>query len=282
MSKAYCILPCNGLDKCAGNVSRLVALELSKEADYDLICPVLLNNNQSRYSKALEAKPLCVIDGCNTRCASKLAGKLDIAIKEKINVSEVAKEQGIKLGIELHENDEINGLLKKIIEKIMDDDTVQGASEFIAPELVIFDSFTKDKFIFKVPKSDYCFNENDCWVSVSGDLVRVGVTDFVQQNLSDILYVDLPEIGTAIEQFDELGSIESSKTVFEIISPVSGTIIAINGLLQDAPELINESPYQKGWLVELRLNNFEEDKELLLGFESYFELLKRKVEEING
>lgn len=281
MNKAYCVLPCNGLDKCAGDVSRRVALELSKAEDYDLICPVLLNNNQSRYAKALEAKPLCVIDGCNTRCASKLAGKLGIAIKEKINVSEIAKEQGIKLGINIREDDETRDLINKITEKMTGKGEEQRESKFIEAESVTFDSFSKGKFIFKVPVKDYYFNENDCWVSISGDVARVGVTDFVQQNLSDILFVDPPEIGLAIEQFEDLGSIESSKTVFEIISPVSGTIIAINETLEDSPELVNESPYQKGWLVELKLSNFEEDKELLHGFETYFEILKRKVAEID-
>ncbi|MBC3887109.1 glycine cleavage system protein GcvH [Acetobacterium paludosum] len=281
MSNTVCVLPCNGLDKCAGDISRRVALKLTESEGVELICPVLLNQNKTRYDKVLEDGSLSVIDGCNTRCASKLAGSLEIAIKEKVNVSEVAKAQNIKLGVDIRDDEETDALVQVLLEKMSISEEKQADSQFIETETVEYESFSHGKFIFKVPKNNYFFNENDCWVSISGDIARVGVTDYVQQNLSDILYVDPPEIGQEIEQFDELGSIESSKTVFEIISPVSGTVVAVNDKLQDAPELVNESPYEKGWLVELRLSNFEEDKELLLDFEAYFEFLKRKVAETN-
>lgn len=281
MSKTICILPCNGLDKCAGDISRRVALKLIESDGVELICPVLLNQNKTRYAKVLEDGSLSVIDGCNTRCASKLAGRLEIAIKEKVNISEVAKAQNIKLGEAIRDDEETHALVQTLLEKLSGSEEKQTDSAFVVPESVNYDSFTHGKFIFKVPTNDYYFNENDCWVSISGNIARVGVTDYVQQNLSDILYVDLPEIGLEIEQFDDLGSIESSKTVFETISPISGTVIGVNDKLGDAPELINESPYEKGWLVELKLSNFEEDKELLLDFEAYFEVMKRKVAEIN-
>ncbi|HEY5557059.1 glycine cleavage system protein GcvH [Acetobacterium sp.] len=281
MSKTVCVLPCNGLDKCAGDISRRVALKLTESEGVELICPVLLNQNKTRYDKVLEEGFLSVIDGCNTRCASKLAGSLEIPIKEKVNVSEVAKAQNIKLGAAIREDEETDALVQALLEKMSGSEEKQAESEFVVPESVNYDSFTHDKFIFKVPKSGYYFNENDCWVSISGDVARIGVTDFVQQNLSDILFADLPEIGLAVEQFDDLGSIESGKTVFEIVSPVSGTVTAVNKALENAPELINESPYEMGWLVELKLSNFEEDKELLLGFEAYFEVMKRKVAETN-
>ena len=281
MSNTICVLPCNGLDKCAGDISRRVALKLSESEGVELICPVLLNQNKTRYDKILDDGSLSVIDGCNTRCASKLAGSLEIAIKEKINVSEVAKAQNIKLGAAIRDDEEIEDLIQVLLEKMSISGEKQTDSQFIETETVDYDSFSHGKFIFKVPKNNYFFNENDCWVSISGDIARIGVTDYVQQNLSDILYVDSPEIGLEIEQFDELGSIESSKAVFEIVSPVSGTVVTVNDKLDDAPELVNESPYEKGWLVELKLSNFEEDKELLLDFEAYFELMKRKAAETN-
>ncbi|MBK5245541.1 MAG: glycine cleavage system protein GcvH [Eubacteriaceae bacterium] len=281
MSKIVCVLPCNGLDKCAGDISRRVALKLTEFEGVELICPVLLNQNKTRYDKVLEDGSLSVIDGCNTRCASKLAGSLEIAIKEKVNVSEVAKAQNIILGVAIRDDEETDALVQVLLEKLSSSGEKQADSQFIETETVDYDSFSHGKFIFKVPKENYFFNENDCWVSISGDIARVGVTDYVQQNLSDILYVDPQEIGLKVEQFDDLGSIESSKAVFEIISPISGTVVAVNDKLGDAPELVNESPYEKGWLVELKLSNFEEDKELLLDFEAYFEVLKRKVAEIN-
>lgn len=275
------VLPCNGLDKCAGDISRRVALKLTASEGVELICPVLINQNKSRYEKALEAGDVTVIDGCNTRCASKLAGDLEIAIKEKVNVSEVAKAMNIKLGVEIREDEETKMVVQAVLEKINSSVVDQAESEFIKPESVEYNSFSHGKFIFKVPKSNYFFNENDCWVTVSGNMARVGVSDYVQQNLSDILYVDPPEIGQVFEQFDDLGSIESSKAVFEIISPVSGTVVTVNTGLNEAPEQVNESPYEKGWLVEVRLSDFEEDQDLLHDCPAYFEFLQRKVAEID-
>ncbi|KNZ43549.1 glycine cleavage system protein GcvH [Acetobacterium bakii] len=281
MSKTICVLPCNGLDKCAGDVSRRVALQLAQSDAVELICPVLLNQNKSRYEKVLESGELTVIDGCNTRCASKLAGDLELFIKEKVNVSEVAKALNIKLGVEIREDEDSKAVVQEVLEKISSSVAVQAESEFIEPESVAYDSFSHGKFIFKIPKSNYFFNENDCWVTVSGNMARIGVSDYVQQNLSDILYVDPPEIGDEFEQFDDLGSIESGKAVFEIISPVSGTVVAVNTALSDAPELVNESPYEKGWLVEVRLSDFEEDQDLLHDCPTYFKFLQRKVEEVD-
>lgn len=281
MSESICILPCNGLDKCAGDLSRRVALELTQSEDVALICPVLLNQNPSRYEKALAAGDLTVIDGCNTRCASKLAGDLELTIKDKVNVSEVAKALDIKLGVDIQENEDTRAVVQAVLAKVNSSAADQAESEFIEPEAVEYNSFSQGKFIFKVPKSNYFFNENDCWVTVSGKMARVGVSDYVQQNLSDILYVDPPEIGDEFEQFDDLGSIESNKAVFEIISPVSGTVVAVNSSLNDAPEQVNESPYEKGWLVEVKLRDFAEDQDLLHDCPAYFEFLQGKVAEID-
>ncbi len=118
MSKTVCVLPCNGIDKCAGDIARRVALKLTESKGYELICPVLLNQNKTRYDKALEGGSLSVIDGCNTRCASKLAGRLEIAIKEKVNVSEMANEQNIKLGVAIHEDEETDALVRVLLGKM--------------------------------------------------------------------------------------------------------------------------------------------------------------------
>ncbi|WP_026394307.1 glycine cleavage system protein GcvH [Acetobacterium malicum] len=281
MNESICVLPCNGLDKCAGDLSRRVALELTQSEEVELICPVLLNQNKTRYEKALAAGDLTVIDGCNTRCASKLAGDLDLAIKEKVNVSDVAKALDIKLGVEIRDDQDTQAVVREVLEKINSSAAEQTESEFIEPDSIEYNTFSHGKFIFKVPQSNYFFNENDCWVTISGNMARVGVSDYVQQNLSDILYVDPPEIGDKFEQFDDLGSIESSKAVFEIISPVSGTVVAVNVSLNDAPEQVNESPYEKGWLVEVHLSDFEEDQDLLHDCPAYFEFLQRKVAEID-
>ena len=144
-------------------------------------------------------------------------------------------------------------------------------------------TFQSGKFIFRVPSiPEVYYNENDCWAYVIGNRARIGVTDFVQQNLSDILYFTPPDIGAEIDQFGEVGEIESSKSVFELISPVSGKVISINETLIQKPELINENPYESGWVAEIELTDFESDKELLVGFDQYFEIMKKKVEELNG
>ncbi|MEJ2249758.1 MAG: glycine cleavage system protein H [Candidatus Lokiarchaeota archaeon] len=105
----------------------------------------------------------------------------------------------------------------------------------------------------------------------------MGISDYLQNAASDVLFVDLPEIGTIVAQFDDVGSFESAKTVLQLISPSSGKIIAANKDLEQHPEYMNQDPYNKGWLVELELDNFEEDRELLMSGRQYFEYMKQKA-----
>jgi len=135
-----------------------------------------------------------------------------------------------------------------------------------------------DKFILKVPKTGYIFNENDFWAKVEGDKAKIGITDYVQTNVGDIMYVELPEIGTEISQFDDVCSFESSKTLLSAVSPVSGTVAGVNKKLEESPNLLNEDPYGEGWLIEIKLNNLEEDRELLIEGKEYFEKMKSKAQ----
>jgi glycine cleavage system H protein len=134
-----------------------------------------------------------------------------------------------------------------------------------------------DKWTFRVPR-DCFYNENDCWVKLDGKTGTVGITDFLQNMASDIIYVELPELGTVVEQFDEVGSFEAVKTMLDLISPVSGVVKEVNEELQVKPELVNQDPYDKGWFVKLDVEDFEVDRENLLDATGYFEVLKRKVE----
>ncbi|WP_302758052.1 glycine cleavage system protein GcvH [Dialister invisus] len=281
MEKDFCILPCNGLDKFAGSLTREVALEILEEGNHELICPVLYHAAQKRYNKILEEKPLLVIDGCNTRCASKLASENNLKVTERINVSEKANDAGLSLGDYLEIDEELKDLINGIVEDFQAKPEEGEQSVFVMPQAVDYASFSKGKFVFKVPKEAYYFNENDCWVFIENGFARVGVTDFVQQNLSDILFVDFPEIGRKIEQFDDVGSVESGKSIFELVSPVSGIVTAINDVLEEEPERVNESPYEKGWIAEIKLTDWDEDIEMLISYEEYFEIMKKKVEEIN-
>lgn len=284
MSKAYAVLPCNGLDKCAGCISREIALQICEESDSAMICPVLYRTAAARYDALAKEKPLLVIDGCGTRCASKLAAEKGLKIAEKVNVTEAAREMGFTLGRDLRLGDgdyeAAAAISAALLKEIAGDG---GAREGVAfPESLDYATYTKDKFIFRVPRNPgFYFNENDVWAYVDGDKARIGVTDFVQKSLSDIMFFDPIALGAEIDQFDEAGSIESGKAVFEIVSPVAGTVTAVNDKLLEAPELINDNPYEKGWIAEIALADLEEDAELLCGFDGYFEILKRKVDEFH-
>ncbi len=102
------------------------------------------------------------------------------------------------------------------------------------------------------------------WLELlKGNVARVGITDHAQDELTDIVFVELPEIGKEVQKGDELCVVESVKSVSEIYSPVSGKIVKINDELEDAPETVNESPYDDGWLVEIELTDNTEVNELL-------------------
>ena len=291
-SKRYALLPCNGLDKCAGCISKEIALRVSERSESEIICPVLFRVADAKYRKIAEEGPLVVIDGCQTRCASKLAAEKNLKMSGKVTVAEEAKKRGIEIGTSLRLGAGELALAEAIAEELLKEekeakgekgaqekkDTERGAA---FPDKYEYEIYTKDKFIFRVPKEGFLFNENDCWAYVIGNKARVGVTDFVQQSLSDIMFFTPPSLGAEVEQFGELGNIESGKAVFEIVSPVSGKVVAVNNDLVSSPEWINENPYEKGWIAELELTNFENDREFLLDFDGYFNILKRKVDEFH-
>lgn len=134
-----------------------------------------------------------------------------------------------------------------------------------------------DKWTFRVPKNRF-YNENDCWAKVDENIATVGITDFLQNMVGDVIYVQLPTIGATLEQFDEISSFESVKTVLDLLSPVSGVVREVNEELRQRPELVNQDPYGKGWFVKIEVKDFEVDKENLLNPEAYFEVMKRKIE----
>ncbi|PLW81417.1 glycine cleavage system protein H [Kineobactrum sediminis] len=99
------------------------------------------------------------------------------------------------------------------------------------------------------------YTEEHEWLAVEGNIATVGITDFAQQQLGDIVFVDLPEPGKEIEQGDEVVVIESVKAAGEIKSPVAGTVVAINEALADTPETVNEDPMGDGWFLKLHISN---------------------------
>jgi glycine cleavage system H protein len=115
------------------------------------------------------------------------------------------------------------------------------------------------------------------WVRVEGDIATVGITDFAQEQLGDIVFVELPEEEDAIEKGDTFGVVESTKSVSDLYVPLSGTVIESNDPLLDSPEVINEDPYGEGWMIRIKLIRLDEVKELL-DAKAYQKLIEEEEE----
>ena len=110
------------------------------------------------------------------------------------------------------------------------------------------------------------------WVRSGEDVVRIGITDYAQNALGDIVYVQLPDVGAAVTAGNAIGEVESTKSVSEIFSPLSGTVVAINDALESSPELVNSDPYGEGWIYELEPDDLAAVADLL-DADSYAELI---------
>jgi len=119
----------------------------------------------------------------------------------------------------------------------------------------------------KIPSDLFYTNDHE-WAKFDGDVVTVGITDFAQSELGDIIFIELPEIDCAVEKDEAFGTIEAVKTVTDLLSPVNGTVIEINENLEDSPESVNENCYGKGWFVKIKIDNAG-DKSGLLTAEEY-------------
>jgi len=117
-------------------------------------------------------------------------------------------------------------------------------------------------------RNDLKYTDTHEWLKLSGNAAKVGITDHAQSELTDIVFVELPEIGKEVKKGDELCVVESVKSVSEIYAPIGGKIIKINDKLEDKPETVNESPYDNGWLVELEVKD-KTEIDNLLDAESY-------------
>lgn len=115
-----------------------------------------------------------------------------------------------------------------------------------------------------VPKELKYTDEHE-WVRVDGAKAYIGITDFAQSELGDIVFVELPEVGTKLEQGASFGSVESVKTVSELYAPVSGTVVEVNQTLEDSPELVNEAPYEAAWMIVVEMDDPSQVVDLLDG-----------------
>jgi glycine cleavage system H protein len=122
------------------------------------------------------------------------------------------------------------------------------------------------------------YSKDHLWIKIENNKAKIGITDYIQKNLHDIVYIELPEINSKIYKGKQIALIESIKTVSEIHSPLTGKIIKINEELKSKPELINESPYENGWIAIIEPTNFEKEKNDFLNFEKYIEYLRKIIE----
>ncbi len=110
---------------------------------------------------------------------------------------------------------------------------------------------------------DFKFHKEHTWAKVSGKKATIGITDYAQESLGDIVYIDLPETDIEVSANTELTEIESTKATSAVISPVSGTVIEVNDKLADTPEIINEDPYGKGWIAVIKMDDPAEVEDLM-------------------
>jgi glycine cleavage system H protein len=124
----------------------------------------------------------------------------------------------------------------------------------------------KERFMANVPE-DLHYSKDHEWLRVEGDVAIVGITDYAQNSLGDVVYVELPKPGEKFEAHESFGSVESVKAVSEIFTPISGEVLEVNESLQDEPEKVNSDPYGAGWMIRMRMSNAGEVDSLLSAIE---------------
>ena len=140
---------------------------------------------------------------------------------------------------------------------------------------------TVDKFIFKVATDRY-YSDEGIWALAEGNRIRIGMTDFLQQRSGDIAFAEIKPEGTALDARDEVAIIETIKVNVSLTSPVSGTVVEVNPVMELSPEVINQDPYGDGWLVVIEAGDWPKDRDNLLEPQAYFELMKGQAEEEAG
>ena len=130
-------------------------------------------------------------------------------------------------------------------------------------------------------KTDRYYTKDHEWALVKGNKAWIGITDYAQKELGDVVYIDLPQVGESYESGDTIANVESVKSVSPIYAPLSGTVVEVNETLSDEPHLINESPYEDGWIAVIELSDPMEVEDLMPA-EDYAQLLVEIVKEEKG
>ena len=125
---------------------------------------------------------------------------------------------------------------------------------------------------------DLKYTKEHEWVRMEKDSVVVGITDYAQENLGEVVYVELPEEGSLVSRSEAFGIVESTKAISDLYAPVSGTVVEINDTILDSPELINEDPYEEGWMIRIDMSD-ESELEKLLDSAAYQSFTEEESEE---
>lgn len=138
---------------------------------------------------------------------------------------------------------------------------------------------TIDKFTFSVA-SDRLYAADGIWVQPqAGDRLRLGATDYFQQHNGDMAFVTVKPVGTALKAGDEFAEVETMKVTIEVASPISGVLVRINDAVSDKPELVNQDPYEEGWLAEIEATDWEADRARLLEPQAYLAAMQAEAEQ---
>ncbi len=129
---------------------------------------------------------------------------------------------------------------------------------------------------YEVPEGLYYSNDFE-WIKIEGDKVRMGITDYAQKQLREIVYAELPEAGTEVKQNDSYGTVESVKAVSDLVAAISGTVEEVNAEVQSKPEILNEDPYVKGWLILVKPSNLQAELANLMDFDKAVEWHKNQT-----
>ncbi len=139
-----------------------------------------------------------------------------------------------------------------------------------------FLEITYDKFLFRA-KKDLLYHPEESWAKKEGTLIMVGVTDYLQRVIGDLVFLKLPEKGSEVEPNGYAGTMETIKSTIDIISPLGGTIKEVNEALEENPQLVNTDPYAEGWLFKVAPNNWESDMQKLMDAVTYFPKMEEKI-----
>ena len=137
---------------------------------------------------------------------------------------------------------------------------------------------TVDKFTFKVA-TDRLYSPEGMWIKAEGNQVRIGLSDYLQQRSGDMAFVEVKTAGAQVARGDEIATIETIKVSTRLAAPVSGKVVAVNPSLATAPEVINQDPFEAGWLVVIEAADLAADRSHLLEAQAYFAKMKREAEQ---